>query len=91
MRPTLAHILAVVADECQLPVAYITGPMRWKAYCEARHTFIHAARAFRYTLTPIGYAINRDHATVQHSLRKDPAKLPKLNIVLSRLLAREAA
>lgn len=91
MRPRRDAILALVAAEYRFPVQHITSTMRFPVYVEARATYMHAARAFGYSLNQIAEVVCRDHATVQHNLKKDPASLPKFHAVMSRLTRKEAA
>ena len=85
MRPRCVHILQLVAAEYRLNPVHIVSPMRYPIYVEARATFIHAARAFGYSVNRIGEVAQRHHATVLHSLKRDPESLPKLPAVMSRL------
>lgn len=93
MRPSLDQIMAVVASECGMTTLAIKSRCRIRKFCHARDVFFRTARAFRYTLTPIGAAVGRDHSTVQHSLKKPQDELePHVSRVMQRLLlAREAA
>lgn len=70
--PHPEHILAVVAEYCQVPASSITGPSRDRKTVAARHLCMYLLREdAEMSLQQIGGLLGgRNHATVVHGIRK---------------------
>ncbi len=89
-RPaTIAHIISLAAAEFGIPVARLPGPQRHRNVVLARHVAMYLCRKISgKTLTEIGRAFHRDHATVTYGVKrveKERVRNPGLNQVIERL------
>ncbi len=75
---TLCQMVKVGASNHGFSVEDVTGPCRKRDLAVVRWKIAMAARLAGYSLTQIGWALNRDHSSILSGLRK----LKKLEAVL---------
>ncbi len=84
-----ASVIGVTAAEFGVPVAHLSGPGRQRNVVLARHVAMYLCRhAAGRTLTEIGRALQRDHATVTYGVQRverERTRNPGLDRVLDRL------
>lgn len=92
MRPPLRAILAVVAEECHVPVQKMLSSDRHRQYVRARHVYSHAAFFFGHSKNSMARSLMKHRSTVQYGLRQPADTLaPHLERVMNRLTRRAAA
>lgn len=70
--PHMMRIMAVTADECDLPFSIMQSHSRMVYYVRARHAAMYVAHVkYGYSYTMIGRVMGkRDHTTILHGVRR---------------------
>lgn len=70
VSPIMEQALAVAAERSGLTVAQITGGRKSSEIAKVRQCVMYATQRAGLSLPQIGRALNRDHTTVLHGVRK---------------------
>ncbi len=86
---TISEVLSLTASEFGVPLTHLPGPQRHRDLVQARHVAMYLCRETAgRTLTEIGRALRRDHATVRYGvarIEEERTRNPGLDRVLERL------
>ena len=94
IKPTIAQIIAAVADAFNVTPADIIGPYRTTPIANARFATYAALREMGYTHQPTGEGVGRERRASDHGIarsrtiaRHDAEYRERLDAVLAKLMA----